>query len=129
MSKYKYFFVSVFFISFTLSGVAQHTIKSVTPNTLSAIINNNNIQLLDVRTPNEFKSGHIKGAVNINYYDQNFSTQVLKINKNRPVYVYCRSGVRSRYSSEILKKLGFKSIYNLKGGVLNWSSQKLPLVK
>jgi len=87
------------------------------------------MQLVDVRTPNEYKSGHITNAININYYDQDFSAQISKLNKSKPIYVYCRSGVRSKYSSQILKKLGFKKIYNLKGGILNWNANKLPLKK
>jgi len=133
MNLFKKLFITVLFLSMTSIGFTQNktetTVKNVEPKALSAVLNTNKVQLLDVRTPNEFKSGHIKGSVNINYYDQDFSEQVLSLDKNKPVYVYCRSGVRSKYSSDILKKLGFKNIYNLKGGILNWSAQKLPLVK
>ena len=123
-------------IAFLCIGLGQITsaqskegaIKNIEPKELSASLNNN-IQLIDVRTPNEFKSGHINKSVNINYYDQDFSAQISKLDKSKPIYVYCRSGVRSKYSSEILKKLGFKTIYNLKGGILNWNANKLPLEK
>ncbi|MFK5889223.1 MAG: rhodanese-like domain-containing protein [Flavobacteriaceae bacterium] len=129
--------LKILFITFLCIGLSQNiiaqstgkgVIKNIEPKELSATLNNN-IQLVDVRTPNEFKSGHIKGSVNMNYYDQDFSTQIGKLDKSKPIYVYCRSGVRSKYSSEILKKLGFKKIYNLKGGILNWNTNKLPLKK
>jgi len=130
---YKHLFIAVLFLSMVSHSIAQNTngstIKNIEPNELKSVLSNNNVQLLDVRTPNEYNSGHIKGSVNMNYYDQDFSEQVLSLDKNKPVYVYCRSGVRSKYSSDILKKLGFKKIYNLKGGILNWSAKKLPLVK
>lgn len=133
MNSYKKLFFTILFLSITSLGIAQKNtnsvIKDIDPYKLNTILNNQDVQLLDVRTPNEFKSGHIKGSVNINYYDQDFSKQVLSLDKNKPVYVYCRSGVRSKYSSEILKKLGFKTIYNLRGGILNWSANKLPLKK
>jgi len=133
MNLFKSFLVSILFLSMTSIIIAQNksegSVKNIAPITLQKAIANSSIQLLDVRTPSEFQSGHIKGSVNINYYDQDFSTQVLKLHKNSPVYVYCRSGVRSKYSSDILKKLGFKKIYNLKGGILNWNAQKLPLKK
>ncbi|MCF6214010.1 MAG: rhodanese-like domain-containing protein [Flavobacteriaceae bacterium] len=104
-------------------------IQNIEPPILVNALKNANIQLVDVRTPSEFKSGHIEKSINMNYYDQDFSKQVLILDKNKPVYVYCRSGVRSKYSSEIFKNLGFKKIYNLQGGILNWSTNKLPLIK
>jgi len=123
-------------ITFLIIGLGQNinaqtkisTVKNIEPKELNTVLNND-IQLVDVRTPNEFKSGHINKSVNINYYDQDFSTQIGKLDKSKPIYVYCRSGVRSKYSSEILKKLGFKTVYNLKGGILNWNANKLPLEK
>jgi rhodanese-related sulfurtransferase len=124
------------FLTFLCIGLSQNiiaqskgVIKNIEPAELKTALDNNNIQLVDVRTPNEFKSGHINKALNINYYNQDFSTQIGKLNKSKPIYVYCRSGVRSKYSSEILKKIGFKTIYNLKGGVLNWNANKFPLKK
>jgi len=72
--------------------------------------------LLDVRTPEEFAEGHIQGAVNIDIYDAQFSSQLDKLDKSKPVYVYCRSGARSSNASEMMKKKGFKEVYNLIGG-------------
>lgn len=123
----------VFLLIFNLSNIsfAQNNdsgvIKIIEPNDLFSALKNSKIQLVDVRTSSEFESGHITKSVNIDYYDQDFSTKISKLDKSKPIYVYCRSGVRSANSSKILKNLGFKTIYNLNGGVLNWSSQKLPL--
>ncbi len=127
----KLLFITFLFIGLSQTAIAQTkggVVKNIEPVTLNSVLSNN-IQLVDVRTPNEFKSGHINKSLNINYYDQDFSTQIAKLDKSKPIYVYCRSGVRSKYSSEILKKLGFKTIYNLKGGILNWNANKLPLEK
>jgi len=128
--------IKSFLIVFLTMGLTQNTtaqsnestIKNIAPKELNIALSNN-IQLVDVRTPNEYKTGHITNALNINYYDQDFSMQIGKLDKSKPIYVYCRSGVRSKYSSEILKKLGFKTIYNLKGGILNWNANNLPLEK
>jgi len=132
MKILKTLFITFLCIGLSQNIIAQSTskgvIKNIEPSELKTVLDNN-IQLVDVRTPNEFKSGHIKGSVNMNYYDQDFSTQIDKLDKLKPIYVYCRSGVRSKYSSEILKKLGFKKIYNLKGGILNWNTNNLPLKK
>jgi rhodanese-related sulfurtransferase len=80
-----------------------------------------NGQLLDVRTPEEYAEGHIANALNVNYYDANFKDQVSKLDKHKPVYVYCRSGKRSANASEDMKALGFKEIYNLVGGYAEYS--------
>lgn len=86
-------------------------------------------QLIDVRTPSEYNSGHLKNAKNINYYDSGFRSKVTKLDKNKPVFVYCKSGVRSGNSARILKQLGFKEIYDLKGGFLAWKANKKIIVK
>lgn len=131
MKYLKLILASLFFLSLTHLVIAQSknegTIKIIKPETLFTTLKTSKIQLIDVRTPSEFATGHILKSVNIDYYDQEFSTKIGKLDKSKPIYVYCRSGVRSSNSAEILKKLGFETIYNLDGGILNWSSQKLPL--
>jgi len=84
-------------------------------------ISKNDVLLFDVRTMEEFNSGHLKGSVNIDFYDEKlFDKFFKKVKKSEPIYIYCRSGNRSQKSSEILKKLGFVKIYDLEGGYKNW---------
>ena len=78
--------------------------------------------VLDVRTPSEFNGGFIEGAKNINIAD-NFSEEILKLDKNKPVYLYCASGGRSSRAMQMMAQLGFKEVYNLKGGYNNWTRQ------
>jgi phage shock protein E len=78
------------------------------------------LQLLDVRTPPEFAAGHIPGAINCNLYDDNFAEQLQKLDKNRPVMLYCRSGARSATASKQMEEMGFSEIYDLRGGYLTW---------
>ncbi|MCB0569221.1 MAG: rhodanese-like domain-containing protein [Phaeodactylibacter sp.] len=79
------------------------------------------IQLVDVRTPQEFSDGHIKGAVNINFYDDNFTQQLEQaLDKSQPVMIYCRSGKRSGKAAQRMASLGFQEVYDLKGGYLAW---------
>ena len=78
------------------------------------------VQLIDVRTPNEFKSGHIKGAKNIDFFSVNFINVIEQLDKQKAVYLYCRSGGRSRQASKRLMSLGFQEIYDLKGGIMNY---------
>ena len=77
--------------------------------------------VFDVRTTEEFNLGHIKGSINIDFYDEKLFVDFFeKINKTKPIYIYCRSGNRSKKSSEILKEIGFIKVYDLLGGYKNW---------
>ncbi len=95
-------------------------IKVLITEEYKAQITNNKVQLIDVRTPREYKISHIKGAKNIDFYSGQFALEFNKLNKNKPVYVYCRSGSRSRHASNKLLKMGFTEIYDLKGGIVRW---------
>jgi len=79
------------------------------------------IQVLDVRTPEELEKGFIKGSIFDNFYDENFSEKSAKtLDKNQPVYVYCRSGGRSVKASKMLIEKGFLNVINVEGGYLAW---------
>ncbi len=100
---------------------ANEHIKVLTPEEFKTQISKKKIQLIDVRTAREFSSSHIKGAKNIDFYSGQFATEFNKLNKNKPVYVYCRTGSRSRHASNKLVKMGFTEIYDLKGGIVRWN--------
>ncbi|MBT8259029.1 MAG: rhodanese-like domain-containing protein [Bacteroidia bacterium] len=92
----------------------------LTPIEFRNQISSGNVQLVDVRTPLEYRRGHITDAINIDFYSSDFFKQLEKLDKFRPIYLYCRSGVRSRRAAEKLAILEFEEIYDLKGGILNW---------
>ena len=98
----------------------SNTIKILAPDQFKAQVENKNVQLVDVRTPAEFKAGHIKGAKNIDFFSGNFESNFDKLNKEKAVYVYCRSGSRSWQAAKKLEAMGFKEIYDLKGGILKY---------
>lgn len=77
--------------------------------------------LVDVRTPEEFAEGHLPNAINVDVKNENFIEKVSEIKKKEPVYLYCKSGMRSKKAAEILDSLGYKKIFNLDGGFLTWS--------
>lgn len=83
----------------------------------------NTIQLIDVRTPKEYADGYIKNAKNIDFYDDNFIEQMSALDKDKPVYIYCKSGGRSGKASSKLKEAGFTKIYDLEGGITKWNSE------
>ena len=89
-----------------------------------AKLNTTEIQLLDVRTPNEVSNG-IKGAKVVNIYDEDFAEQVGQMfDKQKPLYIYCNAGGRSIKASSQLVKAGFDEIHNLKGGYAEWIKSK-----
>ena len=85
--------------------------------------------VLDVRTPKEFQSGHIAGAVNIDWNAPDFEKQVNELDKGRTYLVHCAAGGRSAKASEKLATLNFKSIYNLEGGLRAWEKAGKPVEK
>lgn len=88
-----------------------------------------NQAIIDIRTPQEFSEGHIEGAVNINYYDNNFLDQIAKYDKNQPIFIYCRSGNRTTPASKKIADFGFTKIYDLEGGILYWMKNNNDVVK
>lgn len=84
--------------------------------------------LLDIRTPGEFASGYIEGAINIDYYEANFRDELAKLDRDKVYIIYCRSGNRSGKSLRIMKSLGFKTVYNVLGGINMWKSSGYNLV-
>lgn len=85
--------------------------------------------ILDVRTAGEYQSGHLPDAVLLDYYKDDFKQQLSKLDKNKPVFVYCASGGRSGSASDILSDMGFKQIYDLKGGINAWKREAKKIVK
>ena len=92
-----------------------------------AIYKDPSIQLVDVRTPEEFKGNHLNGAQNICVTSDDFKEKVKILDKNKPVYVYCYKGGRSAQAALELKELGFTKIYDMDGGILLWEENKLKL--
>jgi thioredoxin len=82
--------------------------------------------LLDVRTSGEFGGGHLPHASNIDFRSEGFATEIDKLDKNRPVLIYCLSGGRSAQAAELMRAKGFQ-VTELKGGYLKWTTKMMPL--
>jgi thioredoxin 1 len=83
-------------------------------------------QLIDVRTPDEFKGGHLQNAINYDWNSGNYQSQIEKLDKQKPVFVYCLSGGRSSSAAANMRSLGFKTVYEMNGGMMKWRSANLP---
>ena len=94
------------------------------------LIGKNGAQLIDVRTPGEYKDGHLKDAQLINYMADDFKVNAFTgLDKSKPVLVYCASGGRSAKSAKIYKSAGFEKVYNLVGGFRAWEAKKMEIEK
>lgn len=83
------------------------------------------IQLLDVRTSDEYREGHIKNSTNYCVTTNEFVDKMTRLDKEKPVYVYCRSGNRSAKATKILKENGFQKIFEIEGGIISWQQEGL----
>lgn len=81
-----------------------------------------NLQLVDVRTPEEYAAGHLEGAVNINYHADDFETQLAGLDLERPTVLYCARGGRSHKAYLLGKPMKFKQLYDLEGGYNAWAT-------
>lgn len=95
------------------------TSGKITSKEMIELMNYDSMQLIDVRSQEEFLKGHLQGAQNI-IFDEEFKQKISQLDKSKPVAVYCRTGRRSKESSKILEEAGFKNIYQLKDGLSQW---------
>lgn len=95
-------------------------IQVVTPEEMQQISQLEDIQLVDVRTPEEYKEGYIENFQNIDYLSPEFEKEIAKLDKTKPVIVYCRSGKRSSKCAAKMKEKGFVKVYDLDGGIAKW---------
>ncbi len=82
--------------------------------------------IVDVRTAKEFSTGHIQNAKNIDWNGDDFDTKIAALDKSTPVFVYCLSGGRSSSAAEKMRADGFKTVYELDGGMMKWRAANLP---
>ena len=114
--------IATLIIILSISCSNSQNFKSVDVATFkSTLEKTNDVQLIDVRTEDEFNGGHITNAKNISWSSETWSPLVGELDKTKPVLVYCLSGGRSKKAAAKLTELGFKEVLELDGGYLAWS--------
>lgn len=105
-------------------------IRVVSPQDAAATIADPpaDLVILDVRTPEEFDEGHLDGAVMLDFYREDFAAALADFDPDVPYVLYCRSGNRSSQARAIMADLGFTSVDDVDGGILNWAAAGLPVV-
>lgn len=114
-----YIFIALFFLLSTSCQPENLEVINVNTSQFNQLMQDNpEMMVLDIRTPKEFTTQHIKGAVNIDFYGPNFVTWLNNLDKERPILLHCRSGNRSKKSLAIFQKLNFTKIYHLNRGIV-----------
>jgi rhodanese-related sulfurtransferase len=126
MKFHPIFLIILSFVILSCNGQTSKKIETIEAKAFAEkIAATKNPQILDVRTPEEFTAGHIDNAKNVNWLGDSFVAGAEKLDKTRPVFVYCKSGGRSQKAAEKLQELGFTNIYQLDGGILKWDAAGL----
>lgn len=113
-------------VLFSCQGGAQPA--DIPVDEFEAGIEKENVQVLDVRTQEEYNSGHIEGSFLADWTQrEQFNERIKSLDKNKPVYAYCLSGGRSRAAAAQLREAGFKEVYNLEGGIVAWKRAAKPV--
>ncbi|WP_299210444.1 rhodanese-like domain-containing protein [uncultured Dokdonia sp.] len=119
------FFVLLLIVSISCHGQESIGVYAIDLQTLKAEVIGKDVQLVDVRSEKEYSQGHIDDAININIADkENFKTEIQKLDKTKPIYMYCHAGVRSRRASQLITELGFTRVYDFTGGWSAWRQQQ-----
>lgn len=117
-----------FFASNLMLAQEDDSITVIDAAHFNKAISSTTVQLIDVRTEIEFVQGALPNAINIDYLSpDDFEREFAKLNKDESVYIYCKSGNRSGRAAIELKQMGFKRIYDLEGGFMNWPYTVVPV--
>ncbi len=110
--------------------MTDHNIKTVDVHELkNKMDNDTNLCLIDVREINEWQALHIPGAIHIPK-DRITSEIITKIpNKNQPIYLHCKAGVRSLYAAQSLMDNGYQEVYSVDGGIMDWANNGYPVAQ
>jgi len=115
-------------LAMSVSLLAGENAKDITPAQAQKMIVMGGYLVLDVRTPKEYRSGHLVNAVLVDYYEKEFLANLMKLDKDKPIIVYCARGRRSAEAMDMMVNNGFKKVYNVVGGFERWSAELLPSV-
>lgn len=102
---------------------SEEIITVVSPEEMQELLLLDDVQLVDVRTPEEYSDGYIANSQNIDFKSPTFDDDIEKLDKNKPVILYCHSGGRSARCAQKMKDAGFVKIYDLDGGISKWKHE------
>jgi phage shock protein E len=127
----KLFLFLLFLFNAGLMYAQDTTGKAISEMEFTRKMQKRKTAVIDVRTPDEYKEGHIKNAINYNVLDSvAFGKQINTLNKNKIYLLYCKSGIRSGKALVMMQQKGFKHLYHLSGGISGWTGEiEKPIVQ
>jgi rhodanese-related sulfurtransferase len=118
MNRFRLIFVISFALILAACGISSEGYRNISSDEAKKLIDNKEVVVLDVRTPEEYQDGHIPNALLVPL--QELENKLNDLDKNEPYLLVCRSGNRSTQASEILTSDSFTNIYNMTGGMNSW---------
>lgn len=124
----KHFFTALLLLLTTLAFAADK-VQHVDAAGAAKLIAEGKVVIVDVRTAEEFKDGHLHGAKNIDFMSDDFAAKLAKLDKTKPTLVHCQGGGRSTRALPAFAKLGFTEVIHLDGGFAGWEKAGQPVEK
>ena len=108
---------------------AASAVTLVSPEDAHRLVEEGEVEVIDVRTPEEFDEGHIEGATLIDFYEPDFADRIAELDRDREYVVYCRSGNRSGQATALMADQGFAAVNDVDGGIVAWEAEGLPVTR
>ncbi len=125
-------FISAFVVIAVTGRAAGNILKNISPDQTNRLILDNkenpDFLIIDIRTPKEFRTGHLEGAVLIDYYAKNFLKKMDALDKTKTYLIYCRSANRSTRALNLIADMGFAEMYNMAQGIVGWSRKGFKII-
>ncbi len=130
MKKLIYSFLAIDIVIFAflaMNGGLSAPKYDLKPAAFNQAIQEGKGKLIDVRTVEEYENARIPNSTLVNWKATDFKDRIQQFDKNEPIYIYCRTGMRAARAQRAMKKMGFKEVYNLTGGIKAWAKEGLPV--
>lgn len=111
------------------TAASATSVALLSPEEASAKIESEDVEVLDVRTPEEYAEGHIEGATLIDFYEPDFADRIAELDQEQEYVVYCRSGNRSGQATALMAEQGFSAVNDVDGGIVAWEAAGLPVTR
>jgi len=111
------------------TAAESNAVTLVSPVDAETLIDSGQVEVVDVRTPEEYAEGHVEGATLVDFYEPDFADRIAKLDRDQEYVVYCRSGNRSSQATAMMAEQGFAAVNDVDGGIVAWEAADLPVIR